>query len=226
MPFGSTTFSGLSTAVSDIGAGISAEGAACARLGLVELAILSCSVHLARIDLSLEPAPTPQMAPHSVAMIEDTAELQKQLLQIIDAIGKGIVLDWMARVAVYLHFLTIADDFVEANKTITNVVPKKYGVKITDEEDFVFQINQRQTSKQVPGIKLNVLKKWSVERIQVFTLSMPAPGVPSPSPLQLPRKMLRYLSHQLWCSTIARQQNRYLPSIPLNSLLFLWTPFL
>ena len=84
----------------------------------------------------------------------------------------------MARVAVYLHFLTIADDFVEANKTITNVVPKKYGVKITDEEDFVFQINQRQTSKQVPGIKLNVLKKWSVERIQVFTLSMPAPGVP------------------------------------------------
>jgi hypothetical protein len=139
---------------------------------------VSCSVHPARIDLSLEPAATTQMAAPSVAMIEDTTELQKQLLQIISVIGQSVISNPMARLAVYLQFLTIADDFVEANRKITNVVPKKYGVKITDEEDFVFQINRPQTSKQVPGTKLNVLTKWSVDRIQVFTIAMPTPGVP------------------------------------------------
>jgi hypothetical protein len=154
----------------------------------------TCSVHPARIDLNLEPAPTPQTAAQSVAVIEDTTELQKQLLQIINVIGKAAISNSIARVALYLHFLTLADDFVEANKTITNVVPKKYGVKITDEEDFIFQINRPQTSKQVPGVKLNVLTKWSVERFQVFTISMPTPGVPMQPIAMAPQNVKIFIS--------------------------------
>ncbi len=146
--------------------------------GKIERMTASCSVHPARIDLSLEAAATPETAARSVAMIEDTAELQKQLLQIINVIGKGAVPGSMARVALYLHFATIADNFVAGNKIISNVVSDKYGVKITDEEDFIFQVNRPQTSKKVPEIKLNVITKWSVDRIQVFTVSVPALGMP------------------------------------------------
>jgi hypothetical protein len=139
----------------------------------------TCSVHPTRIDLSLAPAPSTQLtAQASVSTIEDTAELQRQLLQIFKVIGKGTISSPMARIALYLHFSMISNDFAEANKILTSVIPKKYGLQVTNEEDLVFQINRPRLSKQVANTKLNILTKWSVDRIQVLQIFLPPPGMP------------------------------------------------
>jgi hypothetical protein len=91
---------------------------------------VSCSVHPARIDFNLEPGPVTS-GEQTVALIYDTAEFQKQLLHIISAIGNGIVSNPISRVALFVQFLTIANDLAEANATVISVVPKRYSVKIT-----------------------------------------------------------------------------------------------
>lgn len=132
-------------------------------------------MHPTRIDLSLEPTlgGTPQ-----VGVIENTSELQRELLKIIKSVGNGVTSNTMARVAVFLQFIRICDTVVEANKVLSGVIPRKYGLNVTDEEDLVFQINRVRPSMRVPEVHLNSLTKWSVERIQVFTLPQPTLGQP------------------------------------------------
>jgi hypothetical protein len=136
----------------------------------------SCAVQPSRIVLNLEP--TRISAVPTVVMIEDTSQLQKSLTQIINVIRKNVVPVSVARVALFVQFLRISDNIADANKTIATVIPKRYGVTLSNEEDFIFQINVPQGSKTVSTIKLNALTKWSVDRIQVISLSVPPAGMP------------------------------------------------
>jgi hypothetical protein len=103
---------------------------------------------------------------------------KRSLTQIIDALGKSTNSVEAKRVALYLHFLQVLSDVAEANRTIVSVIPTKFGVQLSDEEDFVFQVNSPEVSKIVAGTKLNALTKWSVERIQVVSIFAPSPGIP------------------------------------------------
>jgi hypothetical protein len=144
----------------------------------------SCSVHPTRIDFSFEPAPTPAtMSQPTVVMIEDTSELKIELTKVISELAKDIFPGPVVRIALYLQFSTLSKTFLEANSTITAVIPKKYGLTASDEEDFIFQINRPHLSRSAGGIKLNILTKWSVERIQLLTISVPQPGIPMQQPV-------------------------------------------
>ena len=178
----------------------------------------SCSIHPARIDFSLEPGPS-KAAGHAVAVIEDSTELQKQLAQVIDVLGKGAISNPIARVALYLQFLTTTDNFAKANEAITSVLPEQYRLKLADdEEDFVFQINRPQMSKQVQGIKLNVLTKWSVERIQVFTILVPAPGVPA-QPISLPSQRIFISPSVVFDNSTPAEERHNFGATQISSLL-------
>lgn len=141
--------------------------------------LATCTVQPSRIDFSLEPSPTPAaLKDRSVALIDDTAVFSNTLGNIIIDIRKKIISEAMARVALYVQFMRISPSYLEANKELTTLIPKKYGrLSLTDEEDAILQINVPRGSKKVPGIRLNLLTKWSVERIQVFTLTIPQPGM-------------------------------------------------
>lgn len=46
----------------------------------------------------------------------------------------------------------------------------------------------------MPNIKLNRLTKWSVDRIQVFTVNIPAPGMPLQTVAQVPQDVKAFIT--------------------------------
>ena len=83
-----------------------------------------------------------------------------------------------------MHFVAVASNMEEANKALTGVIPGQYRVEITNEEDFILQINQPRMSREVQGVRMNYLTKWSTERFQVLNVAIPigVAGVAMPPP--------------------------------------------
>lgn len=96
--------------------------------------------HPTRIDFNITPASSPhEVTQISFPVIEDTSQLLTELTRTIDAIGQGVVSDPVVRVALNIQFLILKPSHAEANKALTAIIPAQYGVKITNEEDFIFQ---------------------------------------------------------------------------------------
>lgn len=140
--------------------------------------IVNCIGQSARIDFNLTAAPSqvPQM---TVELIDHPIELRDELMHIINFLDGSSVLDPVLRVALNLQFLNLKPSHAEANKALTEVIPDRYGVTITDEEAFVFQINQPHMNREFQDITVNFITKWSVEQFQILTISIPPGGVPA-----------------------------------------------
>jgi len=138
-----------------------------------------CFAQPARIDFNLTPPSSPQEEAQedaSFPLIEDTALLRAELLRIIAAADRNAALNSVVRVALGVQFLVLKPSSAEANFVLTASIPERYGVKITDEEDFIFQINRPYASRSADGIKTNFITKWSVDRLQVITLAVQVGG--------------------------------------------------
>jgi hypothetical protein len=138
--------------------------------------------HPTRIDLTLTPL-AGQEAQGSFPLIEDTGELHTELLKIVDLIDQRIISQPIVRVAFSVVFQALKPNPTEANRALTAVIPTKYGIRLSDEEDFIFQINRPYPSRKVNGVRMNSLVKWSMDRLQILTISIPAGG--SPTPIQI-----------------------------------------
>jgi hypothetical protein len=135
---------------------------------------VGCSVHPTRIDFNLNP-PMGSREIHemSLVLIEDTVQLQTELVRLIDFIGGGENIGApVSRVGLNLHFVAVIPSILEANEVLINALPERYRVRIKDEEDFVFQVNQPRMSRNVEGVKINYITKWSIERFQMFNISI------------------------------------------------------
>lgn len=141
-----------------------------------------CSVHPARIDFHLGPV-LPENLPEreSLVLIEDTSQLRAELMRIIEFVGKGGVSNSISRVALNVQFLVSRASTIEANKLLISVMPDQYRVQITDEEDFIFQINRPYMSREVKGVRMNSLTKWSVDRLKIVSLLVDMTGSPTPA---------------------------------------------
>jgi len=146
--------------------------------------MVNCMIHPVRIDFNLTAAPSPERQ-MTLNLIDHPIELRDELKRITNYFSSS-VLDLFSRVALNLQFLNLKPTNVEANKALTEVIPDRYGVTITDEEAFVFQINQPNKSSEFKDITMNFITKWSVEQFQVLTISIPPSGVPV-QPLTLPQ---------------------------------------
>ena len=140
--------------------------------------IVNCVGQPGRIDFNLTAAPS-QAPQTTVALIDRPIELRDELTRIINFLGGSFVLDHISRVALFLQFLNPKPNYAEANKALTELIPDQYGVTITDEQDFVFQINQPHMNEEFQDITMNFITKWSVERFQILTLALPLGGVPA-----------------------------------------------
>jgi hypothetical protein len=131
-----------------------------------------CSVQPARIDFTLMPlVPQNALATPSLDLIENASQLHSELMRIIEIIGKEGVSCPSSRVAFSAQFLKSRESIAEANRSLTNVIPAQYRIQITDEEDFIFQINRPRVSRNVESVKMNIITKWSVDQLQVMSLS-------------------------------------------------------
>jgi hypothetical protein len=101
-----------------------------------------------------------------------------ELKRIIKVLAEGIISSSISRVALGLQFVTVKPNSLEANKTLIQVMPQEYRMKVTNEEEFIFQVNRPRKSSEVESVKMNFITKWSVENVQV--ISMAALGVGAP----------------------------------------------
>jgi hypothetical protein len=144
-----------------------------------------CSIHPTRVDFSLSPATpslgeTEETEKRSFPLIEDASQLCAELLAIIGVVSSGAISGQFNRVALNVQFFALTESLAEANKALTMVIPRQHGVKIADEEDFIFQINQPFPSRTADGIKMNSITKWSVDRLQVLTFAVQTGGAQGP----------------------------------------------
>jgi hypothetical protein len=146
---------------------------------------IGCFSHPARIDFNLSPAvvPTSEL---SLALIDDTRQLYAELIGIIDALAVGTVSIPASRVAFAAQFITLKPSLQETNQTLTRIMPDQYRIKLSDEDDLIFQINRPRPSSKVEGIRMNFITKWSIERLQVIGLAIPSSGVPIAASREIP----------------------------------------
>jgi hypothetical protein len=136
---------------------------------------VNCVVQPARIDFNFTAAPS-QQPQLMVNLIEHTTEFLNELKRVIDIFDKNTLQIDASRVALNLQFLNLNESYEKANKAVTVIIPDRYGVNVTNEEDFAFQINQPKFSSKIGEIKINFITRWSVERIQIFTIPIPTGG--------------------------------------------------
>ncbi|MBU2739947.1 hypothetical protein [Acidithiobacillus concretivorus] len=60
----------------------------------------------------------------------------------------------------------------DANNTIVSVIPKQYRPTLSAEENFLLQINSPYTSPVDTGLKINLIKKWSVEQFRIVRFAV------------------------------------------------------
>jgi len=140
----------------------------------------ACTVQPSRIDFTISPyTPLQDPARAQFPVIEDTSQFQNELTQAIEVIGRDVAPNSIFRVAASIQFINLQPTIADANKVLTGVIPANYGVKIENEEDFIFQVNCPYKT-HIEDIRMNSIIKWSVERLTIVTMSIPiSPTSPS-----------------------------------------------
>ena len=144
---------------------------------------VTCTLHPSRIDFNFtQAAPEDSSGSRRLLVIENTQALHDELARVGSLIAEGLVTNPILRVATFLHLVSIEANIVEANKALMSIVPLQYRIKLRDEEEFVFQISRPHLSEQVPGVKMNYINKWSVDRFQMVSLMFSMGGSAPISP--------------------------------------------
>src|SRR5271156_6354215 len=143
---------------------------------------VGCALIPGRIDFNFSPLPkaVSGVAPTFV-LIENTAQLDDELQHVVESIEGDAASIPLLRVGVYLHFAQLAPNIPEANKLLMSVIPDQIRPRLTSEEDFILQINRPRASGSVDGVKINYGIKWSMDRFQVFNISV-LPGATAIGP--------------------------------------------
>jgi hypothetical protein len=164
-----------STAMGERGSGISA------------LAV----VQAARIDLNLAATPQSTIPPGEDALpiIRNPLKLNGEMKRIFDAVGTGAISNSLTRVALYIQFQSFESSVRDANSALRAVIPRQYGINITDEEDVIFQVNRRFVGQA--NLTMNAITKWSVDHIQIFNFVLPLGGQGAFTPMPPPANVLK-----------------------------------
>lgn len=130
------------------------------------------AVQPGRVDVSIQGSEqnmTPSGPPPTFGNVADAVvkvlEASKRLLPSLSLSGYH-------RLAAHCRMTQFFRTVQEANQAIMKVVPPK--LALTDETDFIFQINSK---SRLAGIPVNRLVKWSVEDIQLVASTQMGPGL-------------------------------------------------
>ncbi len=147
---------------------------------------VSCSVHPSRVDFNLSPMAEQgeQVPENTLQMIVDTDQLHDELNRIIGLIREGIGVDHVSRAALAVQFAMVVSTFSEANATLRKFMPTEYRPSLTDEEDFMMQVNKPKVFDEPEGLRINFLTKWSVERFQMHRFIIQNPQINMQSGIQ------------------------------------------
>jgi hypothetical protein len=136
----------------------------------------SCQTQPLRADFTFLPIATNN--PSVLPSIEDTELLVNEIRAFIGGdVEATFQQSAINRVAVFLQLGQESSDYAQANEIISRTIWDGLKVTLSDEEDFLLQINRKQPDTAQASSKLNFITKWSVERLQIMTFTSSAPLV-------------------------------------------------
>lgn len=132
--------------------------------------MVACTIAANRIDFNLAPSEPQEdgRSPH-LLLIKDIKRLYADMEHVAMELGKGLVSKPVNRVAVFVQFFNIATNPQDANQKILAAIPQKYQITLTDEEAFILQLSCPRLSQD--NRRINLTTKWSIDQIQVVTIS-------------------------------------------------------
>jgi hypothetical protein len=138
--------------------------------------VAMCSTATSRIDFQFGPSQSQIVSrdPASFPLINDASQLYDSLESLCTCI-ENLRLPPIERVAVGLQLVQLTPGITESNKLLVKVIPSEYGIQLTNEEDFILQINKPFQYPASEPVRMNFTVKWSVERMRVMTFTVPAP---------------------------------------------------
>src|SRR5262249_34849728 len=107
----------------------------------------------------------------TISVIEDAGKLKQELVRLIEAAVAVHQKTITNRVGMIISFGRSAETFVEANASITTVLPQRFNLPLTNEQDFLLQVNRPRPSTVSSDIQINLISKWAVERVQLLTFT-------------------------------------------------------
>jgi hypothetical protein len=102
-------------------------------------------------------------------LIEDTELLSTEMAALIGSISKAFQKAPLNRVAAFLQVGQETTNYSDANKALSGAMWEDKKVSLSDEEEFLLQINPTRSDSKDPTLKLNFITKWAVERVQLMT---------------------------------------------------------
>lgn len=137
--------------------------------GLNQGLSFSCQVQPARVDCTFSPGPVATPFADRLPVIQDSQLLRFVMEKAIDSIGVAVKGAKVSRLATYLQIGQEVTSSAEGNRILIDALPEAYKVRLDDEEDFILQINRPSTTSGEEPQRLNLIIKWSVDRVQVLT---------------------------------------------------------
>lgn len=142
--------------------------------GKREAVMVQCAVQAGRMDLNFTGIVRDALE-IKPPLIFDTQDLCTEVSAVLNRIERGVISVPITRVANFVQFLNLNSSHLAANKALLATIPAQFSVKITDEEDFIFQINRPYASRPVADVRMNSIVKWSVEKIQMMAIMTDSP---------------------------------------------------
>jgi hypothetical protein len=173
-----------------------------------------CQTQPIRADFTFGPAGGP-LNVAAVPVIEDTDLLSIEMKGLVGAVEGAFQQTALNRVAVYIQCGQEAADITSANQIISGSLWANQKVTLTDEEDFVLQINRKRLDSLDPSLKLNFITKWSVERLQMlmFSNAQMAAGGPTVTEIIMPTVTLDNSNMPLQKPLAAKETERVLSEL-------------
>jgi len=130
--------------------------------------------HPARIDFTLGPiTPNDFNGPPVFPVVENAADFREGIQSIAQRIATLSLSAPVLRVALFVQFVLPVDSITTANQVLLGTIPDQYRVKLSNEEDFVLQVNHPRDLVQPRNVRLNLITKWSVERFKQVSFFAP-----------------------------------------------------
>jgi hypothetical protein len=146
--------------------------------GIVDDLTYTCSQSPIRIDFAISPIQPALPGPPSFPLIENSPKLRHELDHLIQVLNENPSVIPTARVALAVQFTQVCRTYREANEAVTSALPEALRVRLSEERDFILQVNRIQDRTPTQDLTMNFITKWSVEQVQILTVTV-APGGPA-----------------------------------------------
>jgi hypothetical protein len=132
----------------------------------------TCSQNPIRIDFTISPIQNVlAISEPNFPLVENSRKLREELDRLIEVVHERPSVVPAGRVALAMQFTQVCASFPDANMAVTSALPNDLRVHLSEERDFILQVNRARKSTSVQDMTINFITKWAVEQVQLLAIT-------------------------------------------------------